>query len=179
MKKLIIVTMLCFANLAIANDSIFTSISNTDAQIFVDRLLRLGAGKQGIEGYREWSALLAKYTEPLPDDYERMAAFQLFAFISDVHLHVHSSEMVSEVALGVFENSPQLFIKVLGDNNYMSEVICRKLLRSVSLNDPDNMEVFIDRWKPIITRNLGHRKNTCEKIFNKYKSNKRSQSDAQ
>ncbi len=67
--------------------------------------------------------LLEKFTEPLPQDYERMAAFQLFSFISKVHARIHPSEMATEITLSVFEKSPELFVEVLENNLYMSEVI--------------------------------------------------------
>jgi hypothetical protein len=177
MKKFILITTLFITTVAFASDSIFTNISNFDAQIFIDRLLRLKAGKQGLDGYREWSAIFEKFTEPLPEDYERMAAFQLFSFISVVQAHSHPSEMATEITLNVFEKSPELFIKVLENNKYMAEVICRKLLRSVSLHKPGSLDKFIDKWKPIVTRNLRRHKPTCEKIFDEYKSNKRDGAD--
>ncbi len=123
--------------------------------------------------------LLEKFTEPLPQDYERMAAFQLFSFISKVHARIHPSEMATEITLSVFEKSPELFVEVLENNLYMSEVICENLIRSVFLNTPKRLDIFIDKWKPIVAKNLHRNKHTCENIFDEYKSNKSLNKDAQ
>ncbi len=45
--------MIFITPIAFAEDSFFKNISNKDAQILIDSLLYINAGKQGYDGYRE------------------------------------------------------------------------------------------------------------------------------
>lgn len=139
-------------------DTANTGLSEEDAYILLDKLLRLdaqpGNHDHQFQRWKKWESVFVKYYKKSHLNITEMKIYLFMNFIAQKTVSVHTMEEISRDILPKFKAQPEVYLSVLKELPFLTESSCRAISSSFGYKAGQKAE-FVKEYRATIMESLG------------------------